>query len=148
MIELKIGDFKPEYLGKMEFYLTLADEQLKDASDEKSIGLILCKTKDGLVAEYALRDSQKPIGIAEYKINEKLPADIKGELPSIEEIEIRITVTMDLYWYGFKQINFQNQQFFLKKQYAHHLTEENIERICDTAFEQVMDEISRRTESL
>jgi len=90
VIELKIGDFKPEYLGKMEFYLTLADEQLKDSRDEKSIGLILCKTKDGLIAEYALRDSQKPIGIAEYKLNEGLPDNIKGDLPSIEEIEVHM----------------------------------------------------------
>ncbi len=61
VIDLKIDDFKPEYKGKMEFYLNLADEQLKQKDDEKSIGLILCKTKDGLVAEYALRDSSKPI---------------------------------------------------------------------------------------
>lgn len=71
----------------MNFYLTLADDQLRDNKDEKSIGLILCKTKDGLVAEYALRDAKKPIGIAEYKINEHLPENIEGELPSIKDIE-------------------------------------------------------------
>lgn len=87
VIELKIEEFKPEYKGKMEFYLTLADEQLKDKDDEPSIGLILCKTKNGLVAEYALRDAIKPIGIAEYIIGNKLPEDIQGELPSVEELE-------------------------------------------------------------
>ena len=87
IIELKIGDFKPEYIGKMNLYLSIADEQLRDQQDEKSIGLILCKTNDGLVAEYALRDSNKPIGIAEYKLKERLPEFIRGELPSIEEIE-------------------------------------------------------------
>jgi predicted nuclease of restriction endonuclease-like (RecB) superfamily len=87
IIDLKIDEFKPEYKGKMEFYLNLADEHLKQKDDEKSIGLILCKTKDGLVVEYALRDSTKPIGIAEYKINELLPENIRGELPSIEELE-------------------------------------------------------------
>ena len=90
VIDLKIDDFKPEYKGKMEFYLSLADEHLKQAGDEESIGLILCKTKDGLVAEYSLRDSTKPIGIAEYKINELLPENIRGELPSIEELEAEI----------------------------------------------------------
>lgn len=90
IIDLKIGDFKPESLGKMEFYLTVADKQLKAEGDNESIGLILCKTKDGLVAEYALLDSKKPVGIAEYKFNELLPENIKGELPEIEEIEQRM----------------------------------------------------------
>jgi predicted nuclease of restriction endonuclease-like (RecB) superfamily len=87
VVELKIGDFKPEYVGKMDFYLNIADDKLRDGLDERSIGLILCKTKDGLVAEYALRDSGKPIGIAEYKLKELLPEAIRAELPSIEEIE-------------------------------------------------------------
>lgn len=95
VIDLKIDEFKPEYKGKMEFYLNLADEHLKQKDDEKSIGLILCKTKDGLVVEYALRDSSKPIGIAEYKINELLPANIRGELPSIEELEAEIEKEME-----------------------------------------------------
>ena len=90
VIELKIDEFKPEYKGKMEYYLTIADEQLKSVTDSPSIGLILCKTKDGLVAEYALRDSSKPIGIAEYNLSESLPENIKGELPTIEELEIEM----------------------------------------------------------
>lgn len=90
IIELKIDDFKPEYKGKMEFYLNLADEYLKQADDEESIGLILCKTKDGLVAEYALRESSKPIGISQYNLSELLPENIRGEMPSIEEIEAEI----------------------------------------------------------
>lgn len=90
VIELKIGEFLPEYISKMNLYLSLADEQFKGTHDEQSIGLILCKTKDKIVAEYALRDTNKPIGIAEYKINQLLPADIKGELPSVEEIEQKL----------------------------------------------------------
>jgi predicted nuclease of restriction endonuclease-like (RecB) superfamily len=90
VIDLKMDEFEPEFKGKMEFYLNLADDQLKSKGDEPSIGLILCKTKNGMVAEYALRDSNKPIGIAEYKINENLPEDIKGELPTIEELEIEL----------------------------------------------------------
>ncbi len=91
IIELKIGEFKPEHLGKMEFYLKVADDTLRDDVDGESIGLILCKTKDGLVAEYALRDSRMPIGIAQYELGKALPEDFKGELPSIEEIEEKIT---------------------------------------------------------
>ncbi len=90
VIDLKIDEFKPEYKGKMDYYLTLADEHLKDKNDAPSIGLILCKTRDGLVAEYALRDSTKPIGIAEYKLSEKLPKEIQGELPTIEELELKL----------------------------------------------------------
>jgi len=87
VVELKIGDFKPEYVGKMNLYLGLVDDHFRDESPEPSIGLILCKTKDNFVAEYALRDTNKPMGIAEYRIHEHLPADIKGTLPSVEEIQ-------------------------------------------------------------
>ena len=89
-IELKIGDFEPEYVGKMNLYLGLLDDKLKTERDDPAIGLILCKTKDKIVAEYALRDTTKPIGIAEYKISQLLPEDIKGELPSIEDIEQKL----------------------------------------------------------
>lgn len=90
IVDLKIGDFKPEYVGKMSFYLNIADEILRDDLDGKSIGLILCKTKDGLVAEYALRDSHSPIGVAEYRLRERLPESLLNELPSIEQIEQNI----------------------------------------------------------
>lgn len=87
IIELKIGEFEPEFVSKMNLYLGIADDTLKGKYDNTSIGLILCKTKNKIIAEYTLRDTSKPIGITEYKITEKLPEDIKGELPSIEEIE-------------------------------------------------------------
>ena len=90
IIELKIGEFEPEYVSKMNLYLGLADDQLKGEYDEPAIGLILCKTNNKIVAEYALRDTSKPIGIAEYKIADRLPENIRGELPSIEEIEQRV----------------------------------------------------------
>lgn len=90
IIELKIGEFEPEFVSKMNMYLGIADDTLKGEYDNPAIGLILCKTKNKIVAEYALRDTSKPIGIAEYKIAQMLPEDIKGELPSIEEIETRL----------------------------------------------------------
>lgn len=87
VIDLKIGDFEAEFIGKMNLYLGVADDTLKGIHDEDSIGLILCKTKDKVIAEYALRDTSKPIGISEYKISQALPESIKGELPTIEELE-------------------------------------------------------------
>ena len=89
VIELKAGDFRPEYVGKMNFYLSAVDDRLRHAEDKPSIGLILCKTQDRLIVEYALRDVRKPVGVAEWKtrIVKSLPKDLKGRLPSIEEIE-------------------------------------------------------------
>jgi len=89
VVELKATEFKPEYVGKMNFYLTAVDEMLKHQTDSPTIGLLLCKTKNKVIAEYALRDINKPLGIAEYEtqIIESLPDNLKGSLPSIEEIE-------------------------------------------------------------
>ncbi|HEY0990968.1 MAG TPA: DUF1016 domain-containing protein [Kofleriaceae bacterium] len=86
-IELKAGDFKPEYIGKLGFYLTAIDEQIKTPEDGPSIGLLLCKSKNRVVAEYALRDSNKPIGVAEYQLVDALPKELETSLPSIAQIE-------------------------------------------------------------
>ena len=91
VIELKMGEFKPEYAGKVNFYLSAVDEQLKHDTDQPTIGLILCKVKNKLIAEYALRDSGKPIGIAEYQLTQSLPSSIAGELPTIEELESELS---------------------------------------------------------
>lgn len=87
VIELKIGEFKPEFAGKMNFYLSAVDDLLKHEKDEPSIGLILCKSKNKFIAEYALRDLQKPIGVSEMQILQALPENLKGSLPTIEELE-------------------------------------------------------------
>jgi predicted nuclease of restriction endonuclease-like (RecB) superfamily len=87
VIELKKGEFLPEYAGKMNFYCSAVDEQLKHETDSPTIGLILCQGKDKLFAEYTLRDINKPIGISEYELTRILPDNLKGSLPSIEEIE-------------------------------------------------------------
>ena len=87
VVELKAGAFKPEHAGQLGFYLTAVDEQMRAAHDSPTIGLLLCKSKNKVVAEYALRDSSKPIGIAEYQLIEALPADLQTSLPSIEAIE-------------------------------------------------------------
>jgi predicted nuclease of restriction endonuclease-like (RecB) superfamily len=87
VIELKAVPFKPEHTGQLGFYLTAVDEQVKAPEDGPTIGLLLCKSKNKVVAEYALRDSNKPIGVAEYQLVEALPKDLEASLPSVEMIE-------------------------------------------------------------
>ncbi|SFL83924.1 Predicted nuclease of restriction endonuclease-like (RecB) superfamily, DUF1016 family [Desulfomicrobium norvegicum] len=90
VIELKKGDFKPEYAGKMNFYCSVVDDQLRNESDNLTIGLILCQTKDRILAEYTLRDMHKPIGISEYELTRSLPENFKSALPTVEEIEAEL----------------------------------------------------------
>jgi predicted nuclease of restriction endonuclease-like (RecB) superfamily len=86
-IDLKKGDFKPEYSGKMNFYCSVIDDILRHPTDQPTIGLILCQKKNKVIAEYALRDVNKPIGISEYELTKALPTNLRSSLPSIEEIE-------------------------------------------------------------
>lgn len=90
VIELKTGEFRPEYAGKLNFYLSAVDSQLKSENDNPSIGLLLCKSKNNIIAEYALRDMSKPIGVSEYKVTRKLPKELEETLPSEEDIQKRI----------------------------------------------------------
>jgi len=89
VIELKMTEFKPEYAGKLNFYLTAIDKQLKHESDKPTIGLILCKNKDKVVVEYALQDMTKPMGVSSFtaKLMESLPEKLKGQLPTVEQLE-------------------------------------------------------------
>lgn len=96
IIELKAGKFKPEYVGKLNFYLSAVDDILRDKYDQPSIGLILCKDKGGKIkGEYALKDVNKPIGLSEYKIVESIPENLKTALPSIEELEAELSRHID-----------------------------------------------------
>ena len=88
VIELKTGKFKPEHLGQLSFYMTAIDRQMKSDFDAPTIGLLLCKNKNKIVAEYALQDIRKPIGISEYELTNALPEGIKSQLPSVEELEL------------------------------------------------------------
>ena len=90
VIELKTGEFKPEYAGQLNFYLSAVDGILKKDADNPSIGLLLCKSKNDLVAEYSLKDMSKPIGVSEYKITSTLPEELERELPSVEDLQKRI----------------------------------------------------------
>jgi len=87
VIELKNTEFMPEYIGKLNFYCSAVDDVLCREGDNKTIGLLLCKSKDKVKAEYALRDIQKPIGISDYELGQAFPKNLRSSLPSIEEIE-------------------------------------------------------------
>ena len=85
-IELKVGEFQPEFVGKMQFYLTALDRQVREKDENPPIGIILCKDKNRTIVEYALHDATKPIGVATYRIVKRLPKELKGQLPGPEEI--------------------------------------------------------------
>ena len=89
-IELKIGEFKPEYAGKMQFYLTALDEKIKLEDENPSIGIITCKSKNRTIVEYALKSASKPIGVATYNIYDQLPENMKNLLPTPKEISKRL----------------------------------------------------------
>ncbi|BDG76698.1 hypothetical protein wHmt_12560 [Wolbachia pipientis] len=95
VIELKDNKFKPEYAGKMNFYLSAVDDLLKHETDQPSVGLILCKSKNDVLAKYTLKDMTKPIGLAEYRITESLPENIKTALPTVEELEAELSKISD-----------------------------------------------------
>lgn len=84
--ELKVGTFEPEYAGKMDFYLNLLNDKERAPDDNPSIGIILCAEKDDVEVEYALKTKQNPIGVAEYQLLSKLPAEMKGKLPTAREL--------------------------------------------------------------
>jgi len=85
-IDLKVGAFKPEHAGKMQFYLTALDRQVREARENPSIGLIFCREKNRTIVEYALHDTRKPIGVATYRIVRRLPKELKGQLPDPGQI--------------------------------------------------------------
>ena len=92
VVELIAGKFKPEYAGKLNFYLSAVDAQLKKHDDKPSIGILLCRSKDKIEVEYSLRDIDKPIGISEYLITDSIPENLKAKLPSIEQLENELEI--------------------------------------------------------
>jgi len=85
-VELKVGKFQPEYVGKMQFYLAVLDDATREGGENPSIGMILCKIKIHIIVEYALRESNKPMGVAQYRIVSSLPTNLKGQLPDPDQI--------------------------------------------------------------
>jgi predicted nuclease of restriction endonuclease-like (RecB) superfamily len=97
VVELKTGDFEPEHAGKLNFYIKAVDTLLRNEGDKPSIGILLCKKKDKFVAEYALSDIHKPIGVSEYQLTQSLPDNLKPSLPSIEDIERELETDSNKY---------------------------------------------------
>jgi len=95
VVELKASGFKPEHAGQLNFYLAAVDAQVKASDDNPTIGLLLCKTKNRLVAEYALSGISKPMGVAEYQLVRALPEPLDSELPTIEQLEEELSCTLD-----------------------------------------------------
>ena len=94
VVDLKIGPFKPEYAGKINFYCNVVDDQYRHETDNPTIGLILCQDKKQVIAEYALRGFDKPIGISEYELTRALPKELKSALPTIEKIEAELSADL------------------------------------------------------
>ncbi|MDI7247568.1 MAG: PDDEXK nuclease domain-containing protein [Bacillota bacterium] len=90
VVELKTTEFKPEYAGKLNFYLSAADDLLRHPQDNPTIGILLCKGKSHVIVEYALRDVHKPMGVAEYQLAKALPEHLKGSLPTVEQLEAEL----------------------------------------------------------
>ena len=112
-VELKTVPFKPEYIGQLNFYLTVLDEQVKDKTDSSSIGLLLCKSKDKLTVEYSLKGIDKPIGVSSYEISKYLPKDVLESLPTEEDINLHIDIKEegeDLNGYVSKKRNEKKQK--------------------------------------
>ncbi|HEY2580624.1 MAG TPA: DUF1016 domain-containing protein [Mucilaginibacter sp.] len=138
-LELKTGEFKPEFAGKMNFYLSVIDDDLRSIGDNPSIGLILCKNKNKITAEYALRDIHKPMGIAEYQFTDAIPQNLKDELPSIEDLEFEMEKTIEII-----QKPYEKQLDKLKALISNLNHEELQEKINDKAVFKLFNEILPR----
>ena len=90
VVELKAVAFKPEFAGKLNFYLTAVDELMRHPDDAPTIGLLLCRGKNKVVAEYALRDMTKPMGVSDYQLADALPENLRGKLPTVAELEAEL----------------------------------------------------------
>jgi hypothetical protein len=96
VIDLKVEEFKPEFSGKMSFYVAVVDDLLRHPDDKPTIGMILCKAKNKTIAEYALREINQPIGVSTYQLRDTLPEQLQGSLPTIEQLQAELdTVTVE-----------------------------------------------------
>ena len=95
VVELKATPFKPKYAGQLNFYINVVDDKLRGENDNKTIGLLLCKGKDEIVAQYALTGYNQPIGISDYQLSKAIPENLKSALPSIEQVEEELTMLLD-----------------------------------------------------
>ncbi|KAA6313467.1 hypothetical protein EZS27_035763 [termite gut metagenome] len=95
VVELKATPFKPEYAGQLNFYINVVDDKLRGEHDNKTIGLLLCRGKDEIMAQYALEGYNQPIGVSDYQLSKTIPDELKSTLPSIEEVEQELSHLLD-----------------------------------------------------
>ena len=95
VVELKATPFKPEYAGQLNFYINVVDDQMRGEKDNKTIGILLCKGKDEIVAQYSLQGYDQPIGVSDYQLSKAIPEDLKSTLPTVEEMEEELTLLLD-----------------------------------------------------
>ena len=95
VIELKATKFKPEHTGQLGFYLAAVDDQMRKPGDNQTIGILLRKSKNKIIAEYALKNIKAPIGVSEYQLSKALPKELKTSLPTVEQIELELNETID-----------------------------------------------------
>jgi hypothetical protein len=95
VIDLKMGEFEPQYSGQMSFYVAAVDNQLRGDLDNPTIGIILCKSKDRTIVEYALQGSHQPIGVSTYQVQSQLPPDMQKNLPTVEQLEMELSTAID-----------------------------------------------------
>lgn len=104
VFDLKISEFEPEFAGKMGFYLSAVDDALRQSHDQPTIGIILCKQKNKVIVEYALRDMSKPVGVSEYRLTPSLPLALKGQLPAFETLDVDAPPSSEKPILGFVQV--------------------------------------------
>jgi len=92
VVELKVVDFEPEFAGKLNFYISAVDGEIKSERDNPTIGILICKSKNKTIVEYSLKDINKPIGVSEFRLSDMIPTELKSALPSIEEIEEELQI--------------------------------------------------------
>ncbi|GAB3358389.1 hypothetical protein GCM10027566_22940 [Arachidicoccus ginsenosidivorans] len=95
VVELKATPFKPEYAGQLNFYINVVDDKLRGGNDNKTIGLLLCKGKDEVMAQYALSGYNQPIGVSDYQLSKAIPEELKSALPAIEEVEEELSLLLE-----------------------------------------------------
>jgi len=130
-VEIKVSEFEPEFVGKLDFYLELVDEQFKQPDDKPSIGILLVPYKDTLEVEYALKIASKPIEVAEYKLSKKLPRELKGKLPSAEDFkQIDFSKNIEKYYERIGKVSGGQEKFVLWNAESHRINQK--ERLMDS----------------
>lgn len=147
VFELKVGDFKPEFTGKLNFYINTIDEQIKGNADAPTIGVLLCKTPNDTVVKYALKGIETPMGVSEYEFTKALPKQLKGEMPTIEELEMEIEKEMEILRRPIDEKKNKLKEI-LSRVKRDEVKKEKDKEALFYLFDQVLQKIKEQTESI